>query len=834
MKENAGGSFSGTQPQRVLGLAVRLGLWSGLALCFALALTACGGGDPDLPQEDQAAQQATEQPQSVPGGTSTAKPRISVKALLPVSLRNAGWPMVEVEYRLVVQNKGPAVDGVRVELIPPGHGVQVIDGIVNAGSLAANSLAVPRDTIKVRKHWAQPFALLSLAWRITYGPPLIVGTAAVGAALANGNVEITDADGLGVCAEPTVVTTGTGAFTCTVLADRSAPFVIVVRDPFDFYPPLVSIVPMAPTAGTTLVANATPITTAIVAQLAPDGNALSVLANRSLIDLAALSAITTNVLTQIAPVLTALNAPPGYNPFTTQIVAGTITQGGNTADQVIEALRFSTVDGVPMIATVDNPAGTVPLANAADTSPPVLPPPSLTLLSLADAMRLAVNDLGACFALPVNARVLAFDASVPLTQGGPEVTSMAPACQAIAHAAYLNGGYRLGQSFYSLLQDPTMVGATFSPAEIMLLTDDNTAADQDAAVVNLRYLDANGVAGNRIEVVRKLPGSATAAHPSDWWIYGNQQVVESRVRAFIHRGEQLAPAGTPPFTNSSQSQFLAGIELFVNKDGPGSTGLRAARLKGPALPASGVVYTRPDPVVITNQTWLSIRRKDGLTDPLSATVTSSSNNVFLLQRTQGLAGSAPLPERPNPNAGNDNNTQFQDWAHPLDYGAALGTPTTSYIDFSTLRANTFYTLELFYDGEPDTVPRHTYTKTMLTPVTPATHGVNLRWHALTPATLDYLNPGRPLAGPLTSATIAWTPDTFAETVGSVGFYSFSATLTVNNAVVPVPRGATSVEAAAPQSAVFQPLTADATSGRRIQLRHRMLDGSFKNSEWRYN
>ena len=166
----------------------------------------------------------------------------------------------------------------------------------------------------------------------------------------------------------------------------------------------------------------------------------------------------------------------------------TPTQGGNTADQVIETLRFTQVAGVRHIATVDNPTASVPLAGATTTNPPVL---------------------------PVASRVLAVDNTVPATQGGWTVTAMAPACRGIAHADYLHSGYRFGQRFYGLLNDTAMVGAQFMAAEIMFYEDDTSAADHDTAVLNVRFVDTNGVVATLIETLRKLPGSATAAHPSD-------------------------------------------------------------------------------------------------------------------------------------------------------------------------------------------------------------------------------------------------------------------------------------------------------------------------------
>lgn len=812
------------------------GLLLALVTAAAAGLAGCGGGGDTAPpaQEAQEAQEAAPKVQSMPATQDkhAQESGVQVEALLPVAVRRISWTLYEFDYRLVLKNNGAAVDGVRVRLLNADPAVAVLDGTVDAGSLATDSRTVPADKITIRKALLPLFLLQRHQWQITFGPPTLTGTAAVGAALANANVAITDVSGANACAQPVIVTSGTGAFSCSVLAGRSAPFLVVVTDPSGAYPPLVSIATTAPAPGMALVVNATPLTTAIVGQLALDGNPLSVVANPSLINLPTLAAITANVLAQIQPVLTALGTPAGYDPFTTQIVPGTTTQGGNTADQVIETLRISTVAGVTRIATVDNPAAWVPLAGATTTSPPVLPPPSPALLSLADVMRSLVTSYANCFALPVAARVLAVDNTIPATSGGRSVTALAPACQGIPHPDYLQSGFRFGQRYYGLLHDAAMVGAQFLPAELMLYIEDASPADNDVAVLNIRFVDANGAVGNLIEVVRKLPGSATAAHASDWWLHGNRRPVDASVQSYVRRQEQLAPAGTAPFVNASPSRFETGINLFVNKDGPGSDGLRAARVTGPGLPPAGVVLTRPHPAIITDQTWLNVRRKDGLTDPVSATPAADVGNIFRLQRTQGIAGAAATAVQPNPNAGNSNNTAFPNWAHPLDYGAPVGTPLEGYIDFAQLGPYNVYTFEIFYDGE--TAPRHTIIARTLTPIVPATLAVGQRWIGLTPATLGYLSPGDPLAAATSSMAIAWTPDPFAETVRDVGVFTFGGGQSISDGIVPVARGATSTTAVAPGGALFPALTNDATSTRTIQLRYRMLDGGYKDSTTRFN
>jgi hypothetical protein len=664
----------------------------------------------------------------------------------------------------------------------------------------------------------------------------INGTAAVGAALANAQVAVTDSAKTSVCSQATIVTTGVGSFTCTVLAGKTAPFLVVVTDPSGAYAPMVSIVGSTPASGSTLVVNATPLTTAIVSQLAPNGDALALVADPTLMNLATFNAVRTNVLAQLGPTLTALGAPAGYDPFSTPITAATGTQAGNTADQVIETLRFSNVNGVTTVATIDNPAGAVALAGATTTDPSPLPAPSVTVVSLSEGMRLLAKSLSDCFALPVAQRVLATDTSIPLAQGGPAVTDVGAACDDTVHQNYLHNGFSGGQAFYGLLRDATMVGAVFNPPEVMRFIDDTTAADADRAVLNQRFTDANGVAGNFITVAQKFPGSATTAHPTDWWLYGNQQPVDSSIQAFVRRSEQQAPnPGTAPFANASASRYETGLNIFINKDGPGSTGLRAARVMGPGLPPAGVVMTPLDPNVCSEQNWMNIRRKDGLTDTASATFAGDVGNIFRLQRTVGLTGADATSVRPNPNAGNNNTTAFPNWAHPLDYGAAVG--ATNYIDFSQLSANITYSFELFYDGE--TTARHTLTKTLLTPVIPSTRGGNLQWLALTPGTLGYLDPANALGAAQTSMNLAWTANPYAETIRSAGVYTFGGA-TVNQGQVGVARGATSALANAPGAGgcaggtSFPALTADGITSRAIQLRYRMLDGSYKDSFSRWN
>ncbi|MEQ1686912.1 MAG: hypothetical protein ABL916_24950 [Burkholderiaceae bacterium] len=666
----------------------------------------------------------------------------------------------------------------------------------------------------------------------------VEGTAAVGAALSLATVSITDTSGGAVCAQQAVVTSSTGHYFCTLIEGKTAPFLIVVTDPSGAYSPLVSVAARTPSLGTSLIANVSPLTNAIVGKLAPDGDALTVAATPKLVNVGTLDDITAKVVQQLAEVLAKLGAPAGYDPFSTPIVPATPTASGNPADQIIDVLKIAVVNGVTTISTIDNPDAAVALASATGAAPAVLPSPSTAAVTLADALKLLSASLNRCFALPVATRVLNRNDGIPATAGGREVTEVAAACEDITHRDFLHNGYRSGQAFYGLMNDAAMEGATFRAPEVMRYIEDSTAADHDRVVINTRYTDRFGTAGNIIAVAQKFPGSAGTTRATDWWVYGNQQPVDTGVRAFVRRNEQLAPnPGTAPFLNASASRFESGLEIFINKDGPGGTGLRAARVKGPGLPSAGLVYTRPNPALCTAQTWLNILRKDGNTDPAVAVPAPDNGNIFRLQRTVGVSGTDATAVRPNPNAGNGNNSAFPGWAHPLDYGQPVG--NTDYIDFSALKANTTYEIELFYDGE--LTARHTVTKTLLTPVVPATGAVGLQWVALSAAARAYLDPLAAQASSTTSIDLSWIANPYAQTIASAGVYTYNSTGSVNQGLVSVVPGATTAVAPAPGNSgacasgdSFPALMGDGSSGRTLQLRYRMLDGGYKDSTTRFN
>lgn len=667
----------------------------------------------------------------------------------------------------------------------------------------------------------------------------LTGTAATGSALANANVAVTDSNGNSPCVETAITTSALGTYTCTLKSGETAPFFVVVTDPTGNTAPLVSVTTTTPPAGTPLTLNATPLTTAILAQLAPDGNPLT-LVNAKTVDANALKAVTANVVAQLASVLSAIGAPANYDPFATSISAATSSGVGNTADQILDVvtvskdpatgqLRLGTVDGTP-----------VPLATATSGGS-ALPAPAANVASLPQGAQALANALTACFALPASQRVLGIDTSLPLSQGGPKVTSLAPACQNIASdtsnaggIAFLHNGYAFGQWVFGLLNSNSMTGAKFSVPEVMAFypgsgTTVPTAVSTmsvplpDQAVLNVKYLDAQGNPGNIIVLVRYIASGTSSAHPSNWWVVGNQQPVEVIDRLQVRRVEQVNPNfGNTSANSNSYSHFQTGIQFWINAKGPGSVNgngtLSFARVTGPGLPIDGLVYVAPtgdsnEP----DQPYMDVSNKFGVVPATTrcsngGTATFNCPN-FWFARTVGLTGSAATTLA----------------APRSDFSNPVWAQASDNLNPNPVVKGARYQVELFYGSQ--TTPDRVYSKTLLTDLVQATQAVNLPWNTAGSQTLAALNPSNAgTNGALSSVAVDWVQNLAAQQIGSAavtvdlkGTYSASTN---------VARGATS---AVINLSNLQQVPALTNSGTRSLLfNYRMLDNSLKSAVYTYN
>jgi len=660
----------------------------------------------------------------------------------------------------------------------------------------------------------------------TTAPSLVLsGTAATGAALANANVSITDTSGNSPCQETSITTTALGSYTCTLKSGATAPFFVVVTDPTGNSAPLVSVATTTPAAGTPLTVNATPLTTAILAQLSSDGNPLT-LVNSKTIDTTALAQATTNIVAQLANVLSAIGAPAGYNPFSTSITAATAAGTGNTADMLLDVVKIVTdpSTGKLAFATVDNPTPIV-LATATTTGT-IAPTPATSVTTLSKGAQVVAQSFASCFALPTAQRVLGTNTATPESQGGPAVTSAAAACQTLAADAgnaagvnFLHNGYSASQLFYGLLTSDTMTGAQFSVPEITAFYPaSGTNSGADEALLNIRFIDANGNPGNVSTIARSIANTSSSAHPTEWWLVGNQQPVDVTIKLNIRRVQQLNASNTSKF-----STFQNGFQATVNAKGPGSIvngqSLSYARISGPGLPGNGaagtgLVFIAP---VQAGQKNMDLSNKTGAISGSyqcgnTAQTTAPTYNCpnYWFARTKGITGADATTVTSNPSG--------LVWA-----SAADNLDTTQFVKGAK------YKIELFHGT--NTTPTYTYRKTLTTDLVPIAQAVNLPWNTLGTQSLSALDPAGALAGAQQTVTVDWVQNISAQQVGNIQMNSdasgsYGQSLSVS-------RGATSIvwnaNGANPPVPAF-----DTTKLRTILLGYRMLDGSNKTAVYTYN
>lgn len=662
---------------------------------------------------------------------------------------------------------------------------------------------------------------------------MMSGTAATGSALANANVSVTDSAGNSPCVETGITTSALGVYACTLKAGETAPFVVVVTDPSGNTQPLVSVTTTTPAAGTPLTLNATPLTTAIVAQLT-GGNPLSIVGKA--VDATALRTITNNVVTQLAPVLNAIGLT-NYDPFSTAIAAASATTQGSTSDQLLDIVKVTTSgSGTLELSTL---GGTpVPLASATSAGSP-LAAPATNVQSLPQAMQQLASSLTQCFALSASQRGTAgTDTSATAVGAIPSVNSMASACSALFDASYKHNGYTAGEKFYGMLVDSAMTGVKFAVPEVTAFYAADTN-NPDRAVVNIKYTNSNGYPGNIFSMMRFVSGT---------WVHtGNQHLVDVDVKPLIRRVQQVNAGNT---VSTKQSGYQSGIQFAINAQGPNSIDANGNKLgyavvTGPGLPTNGIVYIAPSSTLTPGQMVMDISNTGGYLTSITSALSSSASTDslrcgnatpspstnptnltgncpnFWFYKTSGISGSAatatiltPTPKL-NSNYGGPSGTNTN-WAQPGDGSSA-----------AQVTKGSLYTVTLYYVTSGGAVSSTlTDTKTALSDEVQATQAVNLPWNSAGNQTQSLLT-NSSLAAAQTSATLDWVLNPAAElykstavTIDTVGTYSNS---------VAIPSGTASV--------TLPNVTMPAVTGnqvRAILFNYQMLDNSSKSDVFTYN
>jgi hypothetical protein len=375
-----------------------------------------------------------------------------------------------------------------------------------------------------------------------------------------------------------------------------------------------------------------------------------------------------------------------------------------------------------------------------------------------------------CFAVPLAQRVVATTSPVPTAnQGGPEVATTAAPCNNLVTDGttpsvlpkYKHNGYSSGQQFYGMLTANSMTGAQFSVPEVVLFLPAVSGATDvtqfDRAVLNVRFLDVNGNPGNKGSIAARAPGSGTASHPSDWWLIGNQQVVDIGITTIIRRQQQFGPNTSGVGVGS---RFKTGLNFAANAFGPNSSNFDAVRIKGNGLPDSGIWYH-----LISQQSgYGQANERNTSASDLSVPTTFTDCGFcvnFWMAKTMSLSNVTRISN--DPTASNEAQgtglpsyaTGRTGFAAENSYNGVTGTRPAK---------GDLYTFELFKLG----TPYITVTKRLTNEVIDAANGVNLPWNDLGLQSIAGLDPANAtLNGQQTSMMLDWVQNPAAEQISKV-------------------------------------------------------------------
>jgi hypothetical protein len=392
-------------------------------------------------------------------------------------------------------------------------------------------------------------------------PVTLVGTAATGGALAGGSLSVIDRNGATRTLGAPIGSDGAFSLDVTGLA---APLLVIAEGRVgEATGQLFALEPTGATSGT-IVVNVTPLTSAIVALVAPN---LDPLALTQATPLAGVTAAQVNQA--VSAFSTALAVAygdagisgAGFNPMSTPFVIGQTGQ-----DRLLDALRFElaaqgvivTNAALPLSATGVPQAGAVVTLTPANlTAPPVMSAGTgaIAAQTLA-ALRQPLDD---CFAVAAAQR------------------AASATCTGLFAPGYFADGADAAQRW--LGADAALDNARFAPPELLYVQTDINGGS--LPVVRLAWTQANGENRSRIEVLGHV---GTVATPQ-WRLYGNQRNIDVLLEPRLARNLERNPA-------FNGNLYLTQLRVLVNLAGPRGNEIARARIRGPGLPAAGVLYVR--------------------------------------------------------------------------------------------------------------------------------------------------------------------------------------------------------------------------------------------------
>lgn len=328
--------------------------------------------------------------------------------------------------------------------------------------------------------------------------PSLAGVAAVGAAIADATITLTDANGRTL----SVTAAADGSYRFDDLTGYVAPFQIQASGVLgEAIVTLNALVAAAPDGAG--VANITPLTNAIAALVVPTDLPTGLTADQlQALSPAAIAEATSRVAAVIAPLATAMGLDAStFNPLSTPFSAD-----GTGADRLLDHLDVAVAPGSVSVAnkmTVATDGQSTAAAGATlvkgESS---VPAPVATDVSDTQNFDELAQRIQGCFAIPAGQRLV-------VTGGVP---ALHDACAGIASADYLHNGVPFVNRWAASLNSATQDGATYSRPIVRL----RISTSPERIAVNLNFKDSTGAGYTRPEVIERQTDGR-------WLLVGNRR-----------------------------------------------------------------------------------------------------------------------------------------------------------------------------------------------------------------------------------------------------------------------------------------------------------------------
>ncbi len=299
----------------------------------------------------------------------------------------------------------------------------------------------------------------------------------------------------------------------------------------------------------------------------------------------------------------------------------------------------------------------------------------------------------------------------------------------------------------------------------------STATFNDLALVEFTIRQPR--VGTRTEVVStpieypvyvmfKRDASLTASKAGNWIAHGNQRNYDFAVEARYSKFSETNPirnvnatGGNPSFMRSELRFFFNSNRFNIATQTWENAQNRAVRMKGPGLPAAGLVLTNS--TVCGANDYLAVHNSSGVVGSTTMS-TNLGQNSFRLNAV-ALDGAALYSGFFPSSAGTAGSSGGQAWAIPV------------VTDFSMFKAFNQYTAEIFLNSNVSGVPDAVEYSRILSPITSPAAALGFPLNDVSPSA-SLVTPGADGYAPAGSSfNVSWVNNLNSGPVESVSIYA---------------------------------------------------------------